>query len=183
MPSTELDRNVLDAQFSGSASDWGQIDGQGLVQFRAGAELNRGVNLDLGLEAFANLDASFRKYVAADLTGEARGTLALKCQVQVPMNLFDEVGLAIRLQAVAELAAGASLTLGLSLRDFIALVERDPLMQGVPLRLFRIFMEEVTIGGGLYAKAALSAMAYANVVVAGSAIAPPGGKAGFNILA
>jgi hypothetical protein len=184
MPPIKYGNTVLDASASASAQGWGQVAGHSLVEFKAGAQFKRGIDLELGLDAIAGLDASFRKFIAAQAQGEARGTLRLKGQIQVPMNLFEEAGAAVRLQAVAELAAGVQLSLGLSIGDFILLAEQDPKLKGLPAKLFRAFMEEVTIGGGLYAKAAVSAMAYVNLVVSGRAIAGPSGEPpGFTILA
>ena len=184
MPAIKYDKDVLAASASARASEWGQVAGHGLVTFKAGAQFRRGIDLELGLDAIAGLDASFRKFIAAEAQGEARGTLLVKGQIQVPMNLFEEAGAAVRLQAVAELAAGVQLSLALKIGDFILLAEQDPQLKGLPARLFRVFMEEVTIGGGLYAKAAVSAMAYANVVISGRAIAGPAGEPpGFTILA
>jgi hypothetical protein len=103
----------------------------------------------------------------------------------MPLNLFDEIGLAVRLQAVTELAAGARLALALEIGDFLSLVDQDPMMQGVPARLLRVFLEEIDIGAAFYAKAAFSAEAYANVVVTDTALgdALKGTKPGFNISA
>ena len=131
--------------------------------FSAEAELRRGVNFDLGLEALAELDASLRRFLAGSLEADVHGTLRVRGQMQTPLNLFKESGAIVRLQAAAELAAGASLTLGLSVGDFLDLVKQDPAMQGLPYRLLEVFLEEVTIGAGVYGKAALSAMAYANL--------------------
>lgn len=78
MPTTDLTPNV----FSGSAGDgarrWGEVEGGALVAFTADAQLRRGINLDLGLEALASLEGSFRRYLAAELKAEARGTLRLR---------------------------------------------------------------------------------------------------------
>ncbi len=183
MPTTDLTRNVFSASGSGGALEWTEVEGGASTTFRADAQLRRGINLDLGLEALAYLDGKFRRYLAAELDAEARGTLRVRGQIQAPLNLFKESGAAVRLQARAELAAGASLSLGLSVADFLELVKKDPAMQGLPYRLFEIFLEEVTIGAGLYAKAALSAMAYANLIITGSLIATEPEKPGFNIVA
>ncbi|NOY39014.1 MAG: hypothetical protein GXO95_01905 [Nitrospirae bacterium] len=184
MSSLDLTKNLLNAK-AGISNEWGSagIQGEGLATFRT--EFNHGLRLDAGIGVLANLDASFRKYIAAHLMGEAHAQLRVTGQVQVPMNLFEEVGVAVRLQAIAEAAAGVSLNLGLSIGDFIKLAESDPQLEGLPAKLFRVFMEEVTIGGGVYAKAAFSAMAYANLVIAGRLVKGngPGEEPGFNILA
>ena len=56
-------------------------------------------------------------------------------------------------------------------------------MQGLPYRLLEVFLEEVTIGAGVYGKAALSAMAYANLALTGTLVASPPNKPGFSFVA
>ena len=58
-------------------------------------------------------------------------------------------------------------------------------MRGLPIELLRVFLSEVNIKAGVYAKAALTAQAYAQLVVTGTAIAQPTKniKPGFNIVA
>jgi hypothetical protein len=162
MPTTDLTRNMFSLSAENGAREWAQIEGGAYATFTADAELRRGVNFDLGLEALAQLDASLRRFLAGTLEADVHGTLRVRGQIQTPLNLFKESGAIVRLQAAAELAAGASLTLGLSVGDFLDLVKQDPAMQGLPYRLLEVFLEEVTIGAGVYGKAALSAMAYAN---------------------
>ncbi|MGE3797337.1 MAG: hypothetical protein AB7G88_05805, partial [Thermomicrobiales bacterium] len=183
MPTNELSQNVFSASPTGAASDWASLEGSAVTTFRSDVELRRGINLDLGLEALAYLDGQFRRYLAAELDAETKGMLRVQGQIQTPLNLFEECGVAVRLQAVAELAAGASLSLGLSVGDFLALVQSDPAMKGLPYQLFEVFMDEVTIEAGVYAKAALSAMAYANLAITGSLISNGQQKPGFNIVA
>ena len=99
------------------------------------------------------------------------------------MDLFSQAGFAAQLKATAEAAVGVQLRLGLTLGDFIAAVESDPTMAGVPAKVFRTFIQEVSIGGGVYAKAAVSAMVYASVVVAGRLVPDQNTPAGFTISA
>ncbi|TXL71458.1 hypothetical protein FHP25_29970 [Vineibacter terrae] len=169
---------------AGASNPWGSaaIQGNALATFKA--ELRHGVAFDLGLGAYVNLDAKFQKYVAAELTGQAMAEVRVTGQVQVPLNLFEEIGLAVRLKLAAEAAAGVSLRLGLSAGELLSLVQTDLRVQGLPLKLFMIFLDEATFGGGLYAKAAASAMAYVNLVVSGRALQGPtqNETPGFNFL-
>ena len=167
MPAIDYSRNLLTAGFDASAMDLAEAHGGARITGGLTAEVARGVDLDLQIGAFADLDAAFRRYVNAELTGDAQASARLTGQLQVPINLFDEAGVAVRLTAAAEASAGVQLGLGLAIGDFIALVENQRGMQGLPSRLFRIFMEEIDVGGGVYAKAAISAMAYAHLVFAG----------------
>src|SRR5262249_4062248 len=120
---------------------------------------------------------------SADVQGTAQAEARVTAQIQVPMDLFDEAGLAVRLQAIAQAAAGVQIRLGLSIGDFIALIDTHPKMMGIPAKLPHPFLEEIDIGGGLYAKAAVAAMAYANLVVAGRLVAKGTTKPGFTISA
>jgi hypothetical protein len=184
MPGLDLSRNIFDAGAS-AATDWGAVSAGANFAFTGDIQLHRGIDIDLGLAAFAQLDASFHRFLAANLTGNATAQATLEGQVQMPLNLFDEIGIAVRLQAVAELAAGARLALGLEIGDFLDLVDQDPQMRGMPAQLLRVLLEQVDISAGVYAKAAFSAEAYANVVITGTALNDPqrGLKPGFNISA
>jgi hypothetical protein len=172
MGTLDLNQPIFAAS-AGAANDWGSISGGTSVEFRGNIQARRGLDIDLGLLGMANLDASFSQFLAADLSGQAIAQASVRGQVQIPLNLFSEIGMAIRLQAIAELAAGIRVGLGLSVGDFLSLADQDPHLRGMPARLLRIFLEEVDLEASFFAKAALSAMAYANFVVVGSALADP----------
>ncbi len=180
----DLSQQPIVSAAAGASSQWGSAEIQGSALATLKAELRHGAAFDLGLGAYVNLDANFQKYIAAEMTGQAMAEVRVTGQVQVPLNLFEEIGLAVRLKLAAEAAAGVSLRLGLSPGEIFSLVENDLRVQGLPLKLFRIFLEEVTFGGGLYAKAAVSAMAYVNLVVTGRALQGPtqNENPGFNFL-
>lgn len=183
MPSLDLTTPLFNVQ-GGAATDWGSVAGNAQILFRAAGQLKRGIDLDIGIEALAQFDAAFRKYLAADLNIRGQASAKLRGQVQVPINLFDEVGLAIRLQAVAQAAVGISVRVGLNMQDFIELAKADERIEGLPYDLLIIFLEEITVQAGVFGKAAFSAMAYANLVVTGRLLDDDvtGEKAGFNIL-
>jgi hypothetical protein len=183
MPGANASRPILSANANYQAEDWASADGSAQLDFRASAELKRGIDLELGAEALVALDASLSKFLSIDLQGQANAAASVRAQIQVPLDLFDEAGLAIRLQAVAEAAASIQLGIGLDVGDFLALAETDPRMRGVALRLLKVFLDEVQIQGGVMAKAAAAAMAYANVAATGRLIETRSGKAGFTIVA
>ena len=184
MPGVDFSEPLASASGQ-AATDWGSVDGGVQVSLAAGAELRRGYNLDLGVMGMADVDASLSKFLTAEVTGEAHAQASLRAQVQMPMNLFSEIGLAVRAEAIAELAAGVEGSLGISVGDFVALVEQTPGMEGLPSTLLRIVLEEITLEAGIYAKAALTSQAYAHLVVAGTAVANPrrGLEPGFTISA
>src|SRR5687768_17120561 len=169
MPAKDFSQPVFQAD-ANAASDWGSVGAGAAVDFRASAELERGIDIDLGLMAIANLDASFSQILAADLQGSAQAQASVRAQIELPLNLFDEVGVAVRLQAIAELAAGVRVGVGLALGDLLELAGENLRGGDVSARLLRIFIEESELQIGFFAKAALSAQAYANLVVTGSAL-------------
>lgn len=183
MPTARLDQDVFAAGGT-VATDWAQAGGNAQVTIAAGAQVARGLNFDLGISALANVDAGVGKFLSAELSGQASAAASVTAQIQVPMNLFGEIGFAVRLQAIAELAAAVQVSLGLKVGDFLELAGNDPNMRGLPVDLLRVFLSEIDIKAGLYAKAALTAQAYAQLVVTGTAIAQPSRniRPGFNIV-
>lgn len=61
----------------------------------------------------------------------------------MPLDLFDEAGIAVRLQAVAEAAAGVQLAIGLNIGDVLQLAGNDPRLRGVPVELLKIVLDGV----------------------------------------
>jgi hypothetical protein len=183
MPTARLDQDVFAAGGT-VATDWAQVGGNAQVSISAGAQVNRGINFDLGVSALASVDAGVGKFLSAELSGQASASASVTAQIQVPMNLFGEIGFAVRLQAIAELAAAVQVSLGLKVGDFLELAGNDPNMRGLPVELLRVFLSEIDIKASLYAKAALTAQAYAQLVVTGTAINQPSRniKPGFNIV-
>ena len=143
MPGQSFDRDVFAAGAS-AATDWASVEAAANVGFRGNIEANRGIDIDLGLMGIANLDASISRFLAADLQGTASAQASVRAQLQMPMNLFKEVGLAVRLQAIAELAAGIRLGLGLKLSHFLELAQADQRMAGLPADLLLILLDEST---------------------------------------
>ena len=182
MTNLDLSQPVLGASAS-AATNWGSVEAEANVNFTGRLEANRGFLLDFGVGAMAEVSGSIRKFLAVDLQGDASAEARILAQLQVPMDLFSQAGFAAQLKATAEAAVGVQLRLGLTLGDFIAAVEADPAMAGVPAKIFRAFVEEVSIGGGVYAKAAVSAMVYASVVLAGRLVPDQNNPPGFTISA
>src|SRR5689334_13500005 len=114
MPAKDYSQPVFQADAS-AATDWSSVGAGVAVDFRASAEMDRGIDIDLGLMAIANLDATFSQFLAAELQGSAQAQASVRAQIELPLNLFDEVGAAVRLQAIAELAAGVRVGVGLAL--------------------------------------------------------------------
>jgi hypothetical protein len=139
MPSVDASRPLLDAQ-AGAASDWGSATIQGGALAELKAELRRGFAVDVGLGAFVDPDASFSKFISAEAQGEAHAEARLTGQAQLPLDIFNEAGAAIRLKIAAEAAAGVTLRLGLNIGAFLTLARKDTQIKGLPLRLLVILL-------------------------------------------
>src|ERR1043165_713085 len=119
MPGPNLSQSLVSGSANYAASDWGSFSASGKLNLLASAELRRGFNVGLGAESLVELSGNVRKFLAADLDAQASAAARVQAQVQVPLDLFGEAGLAIRLQAVAEAAVGITLGIGLSVGDFL----------------------------------------------------------------
>lgn len=183
MPGLNLDQNLLSAAAGFQAGDWAQGEAAATLDFRGAAELDRGINLELGVGVMALLEAGLHKFLAVDAELRAQASADLKAQVQLPMDLFGEAGVAVRLVAAAQASAVARLKIGLSVRDFIQLAEQDRRIDDIALRLLVILLEEVKIQAGVHGRVAFSAMAYANLALTARLIEDPnqGLKPGFTI--
>ncbi|MEM7119181.1 MAG: hypothetical protein AAF614_42580 [Chloroflexota bacterium] len=181
MTTLDLSQSLITAEADVTAGDWGKAAAGLSLDIQAQATLNRGIDVQLGASALAELSASFSKFVAADAELRAAASARLKGQIQAPLDLFNESGMAVRLQAVAEASILVRLALGLNFGDFLALAEQDPNIQGVPAELLRIFLEESEVQAGVLGKAAFSAMAYANLVISGRLVATDDFPAGFTV--
>lgn len=170
MSGLDLSQNILSLQAGANAGDVAQIGAEASVDFRGTAQLKRGIMLEAGVAAWAEAQAGFSKFLAADAEVRGEASARLRGQIQAPLDLFSESGVAIRLQAVAELALSAQLGIGLAIGDFIALAQEDPRIDGIYLTLLEIFLEELQIQAGVRGRVAYSAMAYLNLVVAGRLI-------------
>src|SRR5262245_49027280 len=121
MPDVDGSRSLLAAGADYRAGDWASVGAEASLDLVAAVDLNRGVDLGLGVEALARLDGAIRQYLAADVSGQAHAAARVRAQVQMPLDLFDEAGIAVRLQAIAEAAAGVQLGIGLDIGSFLAL--------------------------------------------------------------
>jgi hypothetical protein len=184
MPGINFTQPIFNAAAS-AATDWGSVEGKVESEFTAGVTIKRGYDYEAGLSALVEVDAGFAKFLAAQVTGRASAEARVAAQVQLPLNLFDEAGAAVRVQAVAEAAAGIQAGLGLTMGDFIDLAAQVFGEQGVPIRLMILFLEEVDLTAGVYAKVSASAQAQAYATIVGTLLDDPvrGLKPGFNIVA
>ena len=167
MSNLDLDRNIFELSADTSIGDVLEAGFDSTIQFRTNAQLKRGIDLEIGASAMAELNVAFTKFLAAGIEGRAEAMAQLKAQIQAPLDLFSEAGLAVRLQAVAQLALSARFAVGISIGDFLQLAYQDSRITGIYIRLLEVFLEELEIQAGVRGRVAYSAMAYFNMVIAG----------------
>jgi hypothetical protein len=149
------------------------------IDLQAAGAFKRGLQVVLGISAFANAAGEFSKFVKAGIEGTAFAEAKAGVQLQLPLNLFRQFGFAARAEAVAQAAAGVEAGLGLSIGDFILLAKQNPELAGLPLELFILFLEEVSIDGVFELNVAATAKAHASLTVSGTVIEKKPEKAGF----
>ncbi len=181
MPGINLGQPLLGAG-AAARNDWASASARTALDFTAKAEFKRGVNAVIGIEALASADAGLSQFIAATVRGNAFAEATAGVQVQFPLNLFDNFGVAVGAQATAQAAAGIEAGLGLAVRDFVELIESDPDATGIPFELILLLLEEVDCGGKAEVHVAASAMAYASLQITGAVIDRPGRPAGFQYL-
>ena len=179
MPGITFDDPIFAAQ-AGAATEWGSVGGSAMVKIPVDLQLNRGASLELGIQALAKVDAQFSKFITAQVAGQVQAQARVQGQIQMPMNLFREVGFAVRLHAILEASAGIQVGIGLNVGDFMELAQSQLQLRGLPLTLFRVLMEEVEIGMSLFAKVAYTAQAYANLVATATLVGDDQTDPGFN---
>ncbi|MFB7816725.1 hypothetical protein ACFC0X_21420 [Paenibacillus chitinolyticus] len=175
MPENQPNRQIFSDR-SGSVIPWNQVKGSRKVEYSA--TRRRGVDLNVG---------AAEKFVAkmknVPVFAQIGGEVTFRAQAQAPLDLFDEAGLAVRLQAIARLAAGIGLRPRMSVRDLTDAVGGLPDMKGAPMELFQLLLGEITIQGEMHAQAAVAIMAYANLVASGTFLSNDGfGKPGFQYI-
>lgn len=181
MPGVDLSQPLLGAGAQ-AKNDWAAASARTSLDFTAQAQFKRGFNVAIGLSALAQADAGLAKFVEATVRGNAFAEAQASLQLQFPLNLFEHFGVAVGAEAKAQAAAGIEVGLGLSVGDFVALIQRDPAAIGLPVDLVLLLLEEVSFGGKVEVHVAAAAMAYASLQIAGSIVDKPGKPAGFEYL-
>src|SRR5688572_23597619 len=155
-------------------NEWAHAGALTAVSFTGEARLRRGIAVTIGIDALATADAGLSRFIEATVQGNAFAEAKAGLQYQLPLNLFDEFGLTIGAQAVAQAAAGIEVGLGLSVGDFIDLVSQTVDAEGVPLEIVKLLLDEAAIGGKFEVHVAAAAMAYAEILITGEVVKQPG---------
>ncbi|AWV33846.1 hypothetical protein [Paenibacillus odorifer] len=153
-------------QQSTTTQSWGNIQGQTLVAGQG--SMRRGMNYKLGAQAMAQINNLLNKWAELKILGSAEVSLLLQVQIQTPLDLFDEAGLAGRLQAVLKAAVAAGLSMNMTVKELLKILKNKPSGNGLSGELIELLLEESKLEGYLYAQFAVGFMAYANFVMLGN---------------
>ena len=119
----DLSQKLLGAG-AAAKNDWAHASAETGLNFTGRARFRRGIEVEIGLDALATADAGLSKFVDASIRGNAFAEARASLQLQLPLNLFDEFGLAVGAQAVAQAAAGIEVGLAAIAGDIIELAAR-----------------------------------------------------------
>ncbi len=162
-----------------ASTDFANAQANASVQFTGELALNRGLQIEIGIGAFTEASAAFSKFINASIKGTAFARASAGVQFQLPFNLFKDFGFIAKAQAIAEVGAGVEAGIGISIGDFIRIIERVPEMQGLPIKLIIMFLEEVDVSAKFGISVSLAAKAHANFNVTGRVIDVNGQPPGF----
>ncbi|HWI65362.1 MAG TPA: hypothetical protein VNT75_26315 [Symbiobacteriaceae bacterium] len=172
----DMNQEIFQTQV-GRVVNWETLLGQ--IQVTGGAEIRRGINLEVSYEHLQDMSVLLDKWMNLELFVKGSAKVTVQAQAQVPLDFFAEAGLAVRLQAIAKagVAVGLrfSMTIGQLVDRMIPLAEAG----GVLPQLIGIFLDDVRLYAELHGQVAVSAMAFANLVVTGSLLSHGDRKAGF----
>lgn len=148
----------------------------------AGADLRRGIDLSLGFDFTAVLSGEVGEQARASVTAGASARAGLALQATVPLDLFGDAGIVARFRAQVELAAFVRATVGLAVDEFYALV-RDHVPDGPMTELLGIFLDEVVVEAGVWARASFSAQVLGEAAITGTLNPNAPGGPGFTAVA
>jgi hypothetical protein len=151
---------------SSGADSWFNAKGNAKVLLRT--ELRRGFNLELNAEAVAQINVILKKWAELSIFAEVKARLQIQGQLQTPLDLFEEAGLAVRLQAIAELAVGVGISFGMTVGDLVKNLGLNTGSQDIDKLLQSLMLEEISLEAVLYGQFAIAVMAYANLVLTGT---------------
>ncbi len=168
-------------RLSASSPEGAPHHGSAVFGARAGADADfrRGIDLHATFDMEARFDASYRAGLAASLNAGAGLRAGLSLQACLPLDLFDEAGLVARLRAQAEASAFISAGIGLEAEVFKSLL-RERIGEGPFVELLEIFLDEVVVEAGFWARASASAQVVGEAALTGTLLPGPGRAAGFS---
>jgi hypothetical protein len=138
----------------------------------ASASFGRTLDISAQFDVEANLNGSAGEVISASLEGGLQGHVGARIRAGFPLDLFYGCGLIVqgRLEASASAYVKASVKLELdALRDAIA-IDLDPIMSD----LLEVFLEEVNVEAGIWARAQFAAAAVGEISILGNLLPSPG---------
>lgn len=172
MPDLKGNIQIIDMGAAGGF-DEGIIAGNGKVGFRthADAEFTACHGVTLGFDASVGADAAADLKLLWLLKGVAQGSasaaIALKASVIADLNIFNVLGLDAKISASAEACAAGKISVALT-SDAIAEFGRNAIKEDFLYDIFIAFLNETSIGVGLWGKASAGIGGNAFLSVKGS---------------
>jgi hypothetical protein len=142
------------------------------------ATFRRGIHLSAGFDLEAHADASIKSIISGAFTGGVSLKSGLSLDAAFPLDLFTQAGLVARFQVAAEAAAYVQAQLGLDVATLRSLVGAR--FTGAMKDLCDIFLDEVVLQAGLWARAAFAAEILGQASVTGSLFSADGNGGGFS---
>jgi hypothetical protein len=143
---------------------------------------HRGLSLSAGVDLEAHLGADLARVALARLSLDATATAGFALEAAFPIDLYRQAGVVARVSAGA--AAGVSLraTIDADLGELLEALRADHVADAY-LPLLDVFVSELTVSAGLWARASLAAEAHGEVRLVGSLVpGPDGAPPGFTFL-
>ena len=138
------------------------------VDVLAAAQLCNGIEAGLGVSASGQADGVAQAFdlVGLAATGRAQAQARVNARAQLAPNVFKRFGATAGAEAIAEAAVYGRIAVNVTVQRLVELLEAE-IDDPVALRLVLLFLEEVELEGGIWAKAAFTAQASAVAEVAG----------------
>ncbi|PFC90481.1 hypothetical protein [Bacillus cereus] len=165
MATIDENKNIFVTDF-GTRYDSNKLPGNTVLSIQS--ELHRGFNFNIGATQYTYIETLLNKWRQLQIFAYSKNEARVQAQIQTPLNLFKEAGLAARIQAFASVSFGVGLSLNMIPQD-LKNKAKDSLESDTLFRsLVDIAIDNINFIGGLYGNVAVGAMAYANMVVSGS---------------
>ncbi|MCB1676263.1 MAG: lamin tail domain-containing protein [Halioglobus sp.] len=154
----------------------GEIAAGVKIGVTAEAEVCHGVDVEIGAGARAEIHALLALLLPAlRAEGHAFASAGAGLNLQLSPNLFDRVGFTARAQAQAQASVGGRVAIGMDFHSLSTLA-REQLPSNLANDIFIAFLNELIVEGGVWGKASFSAMARAQLQVAGSLASDEGSR-------
>jgi len=176
LPPIDRDREIFGTQVD-RVANWEEI--LGTTEITGRAEIRRGMDLQASIAQVQQIRLLLDKWTDLTLFLRASAEVRVRAQGQVPLNLFTEAGLALRLEAIVKAGVAVGLSFRMTVGQLLDRLGEKPEVKGLVESLLELFLEEVGLYGEVHGQVAVSAMAFADLVATGSLLGTPERPAGF----